>query len=192
LVTISSDLYWEPRLVPFISSYIVSRLLTIASPWHYSYFENQNQYQQHYSNDASLLGYFPHNQQHPMAVTSLLDSSLPETVISDEKSQEIIDLIKERFTETDHAPVAKQKEALLDGDRSSDTHMMSRKMMQVYIASFWSHFHPQLPICEYCFIVNRLYITRLGTCPIRAAMKPVDFLRGQIYRSKYPGPCFGC
>jgi hypothetical protein len=93
-----------------------------------------------------------------MAVNSLLDSSLPETVISDDKSQEIIDLIKERFTETDHAPVARQKEELLEGDRSSDSHMMSRKMMQVYIASFWSHFHPQLPICKYSSIVNPLHL----------------------------------
>lgn len=84
-----------------------------------------------------------------MAVTSLLDTSLPETVLSDEKSQEIIDLIKERFNETDHAPVAKQKEALLEGDRNEDSHMMSRKMMQTYIGSFWWHFHPQLPICEF-------------------------------------------
>ena len=92
-----------------------------------------------------------------MAVTSLLDSDLPETVISDDKSQEIIDLIKERFTETDHAPVARQKEELLEGDRSSDSHMMSRKMMQVYIACFWSHFHPQLPICECPSIINRIH-----------------------------------
>jgi hypothetical protein len=81
-----------------------------------------------------------------MAVTSLLDTSLPEMVLSDEKSQEIIDLIKERFNETDHAPVARQKEALLEGDRNVDSHMMSRKMMQTYIASFWWNFHPQLPI----------------------------------------------
>ena len=84
-----------------------------------------------------------------MAVTSLLDTSTPEMILSEDKSQEIIDLIKERFNETDHAPVAKQKEALLDGDRANDSHMMSRKMMQTYIGSFWWHFHPQLPICEF-------------------------------------------
>lgn len=83
-----------------------------------------------------------------MAVTSLLDSSLPETVLSEEKSQEIIDLIKEKFNEKDHAPVSKQKEALLEGDRNDDSHMMSRKMMQTYIGSYWWHFHPQLPICK--------------------------------------------
>lgn len=84
-----------------------------------------------------------------MAVTSLLDTTLPETILSEEKSQAIIDLIKERFNETDHAPVAKQKEALLEGDRSEDSHMMSRKMMQTYIGSYWYHFSEQVPICKY-------------------------------------------
>jgi hypothetical protein len=86
-----------------------------------------------------------------MAVTSLLDTSLPETILSEEKSQEIVDLIRERFNETGHAPVAKQKEALLEGDRNEDSHMLSRKMMQTYIGSFWWHFHPQLPICKLAF-----------------------------------------
>jgi hypothetical protein len=97
----------------------------------------------------NLGGFFPPSQQpphRPMAVTSILDPSLPETVISEEKSQAIIDLIKERFNETDHSPVAKQKEALLEGDRSDDTHMMSRQMMQTYIGSYWYHFSDQVPI----------------------------------------------
>lgn len=81
-----------------------------------------------------------------MAVTSLLDTSLPETVLSEEKSQAIVDLIKERFNEGDHAPVARQKEALLEGDRSEDSHMLSRKMMQTYIGSYWFHFSEQVPI----------------------------------------------
>jgi hypothetical protein len=120
----------------------------------FSYLDTQNQYQPYFTNDISLGGFYQQNQQHPMAVTSLLDTSLPETVLSDEKSQEIIDLIKERFNETDHAPVAKQKEALLEGDRNEDSHMMSRKMMQTYIGSFWWHFHPQLPICEFTSLAS--------------------------------------
>lgn len=93
-------------------------------------------------------GFFPPNQQpqHPMAVTSILDTSLPETVLSEEKSKEIIDLIKERFNEADNAPVAKYKDELLEGDRSDDSHMMSRKMMQTYIGSYWYHFSDQVPI----------------------------------------------
>jgi hypothetical protein len=118
-----------------------------------SYPEAQNQYYAPYfANDLNLGGFFPASQQshHPMAVTSLLDTSLPETVLSEEKSQAIIDLIKERFNETDHAPVARQKEALLEGDRSDDSHMLSRKMMQTYIGSYWYHFSEQVPICKLC------------------------------------------
>ncbi|TVY22845.1 Zinc finger protein [Lachnellula hyalina] len=114
-----------------------------------NYPDSGNQYYAPYfANDVNMPGFFPPNQQphHPMAVTSLLDTSLPETVLSEEKSQQIIDLIKERFNETDHAPVARQKEALLEGDRSEDSHMMSRKMMQTYIGSYWVHFSAQVPI----------------------------------------------
>jgi hypothetical protein len=106
-----------------------------------------------------LPGFFPAAQQpHPMAVTSILDTS-PETVLSEEKSQAIVDLIKERFNETDHAPVARQKEAILEGDRTDDSHMLSRKMMQTYIGSYWFRFSEQVPICkqpQYCDILAHL------------------------------------
>ncbi|CZR64881.1 related to C2H2 zinc finger protein [Phialocephala subalpina] len=105
----------------------------------------QTQYYAPYvANDMNLGGFFPTCQQpvnHPMTV-----ASLPETVLSEEKSQAIIDLIKERFNETDHAPVARQREALLEGDRSDNSHMMSRKMIQRYIGSYWHHFSDQIPI----------------------------------------------
>lgn len=86
-----------------------------------------------------------------MAVTSLLDTSLPETVLSEEKSQAIIDLIKERFNKTRDAPAFKKKKSLIEGDRSDDSHMMSRKMMQTYIGSYWYHFSDQMPICKSIF-----------------------------------------
>lgn len=88
-----------------------------------------------------------------MDVTSLLDTSLPETGLSEEKSHAIFDLIKQRFNETDHAPVARQKEAFLEGDSSDENHMLSRKMMQTYIGSYWYHFSEQVPIreCSYPF-----------------------------------------
>jgi len=69
-------------------------------------------------------------------------------VLSEDKSQAIVDLIKERFNETDHAPVARKKEEILVGDRSEDSHMLSRKMMQTYIGSYWYHFSEQVPICK--------------------------------------------
>ncbi|KAI9839281.1 MAG: hypothetical protein M1819_003276 [Sarea resinae] len=102
----------------------------------------------YFPSDVSLGGQFPPSipQQHPMAVTSILDTSLPESILSEEKRQELLDLIIMRFNETDHAPVKKQKEVLLEGDRDQDNHVLSLHMMQTYIGSFWYHFHPQLPI----------------------------------------------
>lgn len=116
-----------------------------------SYPENTNQYYApFYAGDMGLGGFFPASQQphHPMAVTSLLDTSQPEMVLSEEKSQAIVDLIKDRFNEGDHAPVARQKEALMEGDRTVDSHLLSRKMMQTYIGSYWYNFSEQVPICE--------------------------------------------
>ncbi|KIN08271.1 hypothetical protein OIDMADRAFT_140709 [Oidiodendron maius Zn] len=125
-----------------------SPISQMGQPGYANYPDPQNQYYTPYfANDVSLPGFFPTAQQpHPMAVTSILDTSLPETVLSEEKSQAIVDLIKERFNETDHAPVARQKEAILEGDRSDDSHMLSRKMMQTYIGSYWYHFSEQVPI----------------------------------------------
>jgi len=84
--------------------------------------------------------------QHPMAVTSIVDNSPPETILSEEKRQELIYLIEMRFNETSYAPVAKNKASLLEGDRDEDGHVLSLRMMQKYIAAFWYHFHPQIPI----------------------------------------------
>lgn len=114
-----------------------------------SYNDAQNQYQPYLANELNLGGYFPQNQQHPMAVMSLLDPPTPDMILSDEKSQEVVDLIKNRFNEADHDAIPRQKESILEGDRSNDLHVLSRMMMQTYIEAFWRHFHPQLPICKY-------------------------------------------
>lgn len=121
---------------------------------------NSQYYAPYFANDMNLGGYFPPGQQpqHPMAVTSLLDTSLPETVISEEKSQAIIDLIKERFNETDESPVGRKKDALLEGDRADDNHMLSRKMMQTYIGSYWYHFSEQVPIRKRIIIDSCLVV----------------------------------
>ncbi|KAK5074644.1 hypothetical protein LTR16_008964, partial [Cryomyces antarcticus] len=84
--------------------------------------------------------------QHPMAVTSILGFSLPQTALSEEKRQRILDLIMGRFKETNHAPVRQQKAALLEGNINEDSHVLSLAMMQTYIGSYWVHFHPQMPI----------------------------------------------
>ncbi|KAI1498716.1 fungal-specific transcription factor domain-containing protein [Biscogniauxia marginata] len=114
-----------------------------------NYGEYQNQYgMPYYGPDGVSLGYFPpsNQPQQIMSVTNLLDPNLPESLLSEEKSQEIYDLIKERFLENDHAPVERQRENILEGDRSDENHMLSRKMMQQYIGSYWLHFSDQVPI----------------------------------------------
>lgn len=84
--------------------------------------------------------------QNPMAVNSMLDSSQKADSLPKEKWTELLDLISQRFNETDHAPVRKQKEDLLEGDREQTNHVLSQSMMETYVGSYWNHFHPQLPI----------------------------------------------
>lgn len=83
-----------------------------------------------------------------MSVTNLLDQNLPESIISEVKSDEIFDFIRERFHENGHAPIERRRdrESIVEGDRSDDTHMLSRRMMQAYIVSYWIHFSDQIPI----------------------------------------------
>lgn len=84
--------------------------------------------------------------EHPMAVNSILDSGQAPTILSEEKWQQLYELIDLRFNETDHAPVRKQKESLIAGDRNEESHVLSLRMMKTYIDSYWYHFHPQMPI----------------------------------------------
>lgn len=107
-----------------------------------------NQYHMPYYNDPNSIGYFPPSTgpQQVMSVTNLLDQPAPESGISEEKSAEIVEFIRERFHENGHAPIEKHRDNILEGDRNDDTHMLSRKMMQAYIGSYWLHFSDQVPI----------------------------------------------
>lgn len=102
----------------------------------------------YFNYDPVVTGYFnqPAPPQHPMAVNSILDTSLPESALSEDKRQQLLDLIMGRFNETNHTPVKKQKDEICDGNRDDDHHVLSLHMMQTYIGSYWIHFHPQLPI----------------------------------------------
>lgn len=81
-----------------------------------------------------------------MAVSSILDHNLPEATISDEKSNEIFEFIKDRFHEVGRASVERHREHIIEGDRTQDHHMLSKRMMQAYIGSYWLHFSDQMPI----------------------------------------------
>ncbi|KAL8659612.1 MAG: hypothetical protein Q9226_000317 [Calogaya cf. arnoldii] len=84
--------------------------------------------------------------QHPMSVTSIVDPAQTEAILSEDKWQQLLELIENRFIETDNAPVEKQKSALLHGNLEDPHHVLSRSRMQTYIGSYWYHFHPQMPI----------------------------------------------
>lgn len=97
-------------------------------------------------------GFFPTNSQNlhrQLATTSVLDHGAPGSVLSEAKSQAIVDMIRDRFNENGYPFTAKQKEILLEGDRSVDSHVLSRAMMQLYIGSYWFHFSEQMPICKH-------------------------------------------
>ncbi|KAL4914097.1 fungal-specific transcription factor domain-containing protein [Aspergillus aurantiobrunneus] len=83
---------------------------------------------------------------HPMSVTSILDPGSPRAIMSEEKRQELLDLMSTRFNEAAYSAVAKRKDALMDGDIDDDSHVLSLSKMQTYIGSYWYHFHVQLPI----------------------------------------------
>ncbi len=98
--------------------------------------------------DLGFEGFDPQllSHQHPMAVTSILGPAPVESQLGEEKRQQLIDLMESRFNEPDQTPVSRKKADLLDGDRDAEGHVLSLPMMRIYIASYWYHFHPQLPI----------------------------------------------
>lgn len=100
----------------------------------------------YYGTEPSQLGYFPPGgPQQIMAVNNLLDQNLPESVITDDKANEVFEFIKERFHENGRSPVEHRRAHFIEGERTDD-HMLSRKMMQTYIGSYWLHFSDQIPI----------------------------------------------
>ncbi|KAF2728545.1 hypothetical protein EJ04DRAFT_591134 [Polyplosphaeria fusca] len=102
----------------------------------------------HFQYDLSGVGLYttPAPPSHPMAVNSILETTLSGSVLSEDKRKDLLDLIIGRFNETDYAPVKIQKEEILKGNKEDDRHILSLHMMQAYISSYWVHFHPQLPI----------------------------------------------
>ncbi|RMJ24658.1 C2H2 finger domain protein [Aspergillus sp. HF37] len=107
------------------------------------------QFQQNpfYLNDPAYGNFFtnviPH---HPMSVTSILDPGSPRAIMSEDKRQELLHLMATRFNESAYSSAAKRKDALMDGDLDDDHHVLSLRMMQTYVGSYWHHFHGQLPI----------------------------------------------
>ena len=83
-------------------------------------------------------------QQHPMALHNILDPTTLYSMLSEEKRQELLKMIDARFN--DVSPVSQLKAEIFSGDRDVETHCLSLRKMQIYIGSYWYHFHPQMPI----------------------------------------------
>ncbi|TQV96519.1 hypothetical protein V2A60_003089 [Cordyceps javanica] len=84
--------------------------------------------------------------QQIMSVYNLLEPHMPEASMSDAKSQELFDYIRDRFHGNESEDLRYARESILSGDRTSSDHMLSKRMMQAYIGSFWKHFNAQMPI----------------------------------------------
>lgn len=84
---------------------------------------------------------------HPMSVTSILDSTeRSQYIMSEEKRQELLNLMRTQFIERPHDAVKKRKDSVFEGDVDSEGHILSLRMMHTYIGSYWYHQHAQLPI----------------------------------------------
>ncbi|RAL07207.1 putative C2H2 finger domain protein [Aspergillus homomorphus CBS 101889] len=100
-----------------------------------------------------MNGVIPHD---PMSVTSILDAGSSRMSLSNDKRQELLALMGSRFNEAAYSAVAKRKDALMDGDMNDDRHVLGPRMMEAYIASYWQHLHPQLPILHRpSFVLNK-------------------------------------
>ena len=88
----------------------------------------------------------PPPPQQPMDVRNLLDPTPSTSQLSDDKRRELLKLIRLKFNETEHGPVARAKAQLLAGDVDADGHPLSLKSLKAYIWSYWDHFHGQLPL----------------------------------------------
>jgi len=87
------------------------------------------------------------SMQHPMSVTSILDTSpASQYIMSEEKRQELLDLMRNQFVERPHDAVKKRKDSVFEGDVDREGHILSLRMMHTYIGSYWYHQHAQLPI----------------------------------------------
>lgn len=100
----------------------------------------------YYPEDASASSYPTVIPNHPMSVMSLLDSSKTNMTLSEDKRQELLDMMSTQFNERPHDAVKRRKQAVFEGDIDSNGHILSLRMMEIYIGSYWYHQHAQLPI----------------------------------------------
>ncbi|KFZ11248.1 hypothetical protein V501_04857 [Pseudogymnoascus sp. VKM F-4519 (FW-2642)] len=104
----------------------------------------QSQFSESPNPDIFSESYLP---QFPLTIgTASYEINLPSAALSNEKSKEIFNLIRDRLTGNKHTPELNFQNSTLHRDPSQDLNIMSQNMMQEYINSYWMNFHSQLPI----------------------------------------------
>ena len=92
--------------------------------------------------------YPPHVQpQHPMSLMNLLDPTAPSPpCMSEEKRSELLDIMRDRFQERPDDAVRGYKDVIASGNLNSDDHILSLRMLHIYVGSYFYHQHAQIPI----------------------------------------------
>lgn len=66
--------------------------------------------------------------------------------ISSSKRGRLIDLIKTRFVDAENTDISLLRHEIFGEDLDSEDHVLSLRSMQLYLGSYWKHFHQQVPI----------------------------------------------
>jgi hypothetical protein len=70
--------------------------------------------------------------------------STGNALLSVKKRRRLIDIMQQRFNEAEN--FGESKIEVLGGNQDSEEHALSMHSMQLYIGSYWYHFHAQMPI----------------------------------------------
>ncbi|PFH59520.1 hypothetical protein XA68_12223 [Ophiocordyceps unilateralis] len=92
------------------------------------------------------VGGFSAEPQQVMAVDKLLEQDGAEATLSEGKSRELFELIKDRFHEHSMSPTERRRDGIVGTGRAEGDDVLSRRMMQIYLSSYWHHFSDQVPI----------------------------------------------
>ena len=67
--------------------------------------------------------------------------------ISSSKRSKLIDLMRSRFIDAENTDITSLRLEVFSGeDADAEDHILSLRSMQIYLGSYWKHFHRQMPI----------------------------------------------
>lgn len=66
--------------------------------------------------------------------------------ISTSKRSGLVDLMQSRFTDAENKDITALRHEIFNDNTDAEDHVLSLRSMQLYLGSYWKHFHQQLPI----------------------------------------------